>query len=160
MFRSQWLSCKLYRWSTVMSVQSFGFGTRLYVFDAVRSLSVLRNIFGGRSLSFRNMNAARRGGLPGPIIMKLCSGRVMNSFISYNARWGNCVSGHSRTLLKNPCVSFDCLPEIISCADISLLEKVGNILFFTPVQQMSFAPGKDICPFLPVQNCRKEAGNE
>ena len=143
-----------------MSVQSFGFGTRLYMFEAVRSLSGLRSMFGGRSLSFRNMNAARRGGLPGPIIMKLCSGRVMNSFISYNARWGNCVSGHSRTLLKNPCVSFDCRPEIISCADISLLEKVGNILFFTPVQQMSFAPGKDICPFLPVQNCRKEAGNE
>ena len=143
-----------------MSVQSFGFGTRSYVFDAVRSLSGLRNMFGGRSLSFRNMNAARRGSLPGPIIMKLCSGRVKNSFVSCNARWGNCVSGHSRTLLKNPCVSFDCRPEIISCADIFLLEKSAIYSFFTPVQQMSFAPGKDICPFLPVQNSRKEAGNE
>ena len=112
-----------------MSVQSFGFGTRLYMFEAVRSLSGLRSMFGGRSLSFRNMNAARRGSLPGPIIMKLCSGRVVNSFISCNARWGNCVSEHIRTLWKTLCVSF-CRPEIISCADISLLEKVGNILFF------------------------------
>ena len=138
-----------------MSVQSFGFGTRLYVFDAIRSLFGLRSMFGGRSLSFRNMNAARRGGLPGPIIMKLCFGRVVNSFISCNARWGNCVSGHSRTLLKNPCVSFDCRPEIISCADISLLEKVGNILSFIPIQQISPAPGGDICLFSPVQKPQK-----
>lgn len=138
-----------------MSVQSFGFGTRLYMFEAVRSLSGLRSMFGGRSLSFRNMNVARRGGLLGPIIMKLCSGRVMNSFISCNARWGNCVSGHSRTLLKNPCVSFDCRPEIISCADISLLEKVGNILSFIPIQQISPAPGGDICLFSPVQKPQK-----
>ena len=160
MFRSQWLSCKLYRWSTVMSVQPFGFGTRSYVFDAVRSFSGLRNMFGGRSLSFRNMNAARLDVLPSPIIMKLCSGGVRNSFISCNARRGSCVSGHSRTLLKNPGVSFDCRPEIISCADILLLEKFGDTISFYPIQQMSFAPGKDICPFLPVQNCRKEAGNE
>ena len=117
-------------WSTVMSVQPFGFGTRSYVFDAVRSLFGLRNMFGGRSLSFRNMNAARRGSLPGPIIMKLCSGRVRNSFISCNAQWGNCVSGHSRTLLENPCVSFDFRPEIISCADISLLKKSAIYSFF------------------------------
>ena len=138
-----------------MSVQSFGFGTRLYVFDAIRSLFGLRSMFGGRSLSFRNMNAARRGGLPGPIIMKLCFGRVVNSFISCNARWGNCVSGHSRTLLKNPCVSFDCRPEIISCADIFLLEKSGNILSFIPIQQISPAPGGDICLFSPVQKPQK-----
>ena len=159
MFRSQWLSCKLYRWSTVMSVQSFGFGARLYMFEAVRSLSGLHDMFSGQTLSFRNVNAARRGSLPGPIIMKLCSGRVMNFFISCNARWGNCVSGHSRTFLENPCVSFDCRPEILSCADIFLLEKFGNILSFIPIQQISPAPGGGICLFSPVQKRRKEVCN-
>ena len=130
-----------------MSVQSFGFGTRLYVFDAVRSLSGLRSMFGGRSLSFRNMNAARRGGLPGPIIMKLCFGRVMDSFVSCNARWGNCVSGHSRTLLKNPCVSFDCRPEIISCADIFLLEKSAIYSFLLQYNRCLLHRARTFVPY-------------
>ena len=132
-----------------MSDRSFGFGTRLYMCKALRSFSAVPLLFdGGRIVSSCNIiYAARRGVLSCPIIEKLCSGRVLSTFIFNEARWGNCVSGHSRTLLKNPCVSFDCRSEVISCADIFLLEKSAIYSFLLQYNRCLLHRARTFVPY-------------
>ncbi len=136
-----------------MSVQSFGFGARLYnMFDAVWSHSLLRNLFNCGEVVPRHDEdyTARWIVQSNPIIMKLCSSRVINSSISYDIRCDHCVFGYVVILKKNPCVSQDYCVKIITCTEIPSSGGAPVVLLILQkIQQMSSIPGEDICFLFP-----------
>ena len=114
-----------------MSDRSFGFGTRLYMCKALRSFSAVPLLVeSGRIVSSCDIvYAARRGVLSCPIVEKLCSGRVLSSFITDDARWGNCVFGYSNHSLKKLYASSDWRTAVFACRHFPV-EKVRQNYFF------------------------------
>ena len=134
-----------------MSDRSFGFGTRLYMCKALRSFSAVPLLFdGGKIVSFCNIiYAARLDVLFNPIIEKLCSGRVLSTFIFNEARWGNCIFGYSDHSLKKLYTSLDWRTAVFVCRHFPV-EKVRQNNFFYPKYSNCLLPREmTFASFLP-----------